>query len=140
MGKTRGNKGANHEERKRSRDGKRKKNKGAKACGYSEAAKAAAAAAHYGTKSGHFETSNHSLSHERGSEQSEQASERGRLFLDTRRPRRVVPEKFVSVGLMSGLIYRRWKTLDFYSRKIKTLAKVCRLVDLLVLFMFVCLM
>ena len=56
MGKTRGNKGANHEERKRSRDGKRKKNKGAKACDYSEAAKAAAAA-HYGTKSGHFETS-----------------------------------------------------------------------------------
>ena len=34
------------------------------------------AVAHYGTKPGHFETSNHSLSHELGSEQSERASER----------------------------------------------------------------
>ena len=31
---------------------------------------------HYGTKPGHFETSNHSLSHKRGSEQSERVSER----------------------------------------------------------------
>ena len=32
--------------------------------------------AHCGTKTGHFGTSNHSLSHERGSERSERASER----------------------------------------------------------------
>ena len=49
---------------------------------------------------------------------------RGRLSLDTRRPRRVVSDRFISLGLMSGLIYRRWRSLDFYSRKLKTLAKV----------------
>ena len=35
-----------------------------------------AAPVHYGTKPGHFETLENSLSHERGSEQSERASER----------------------------------------------------------------
>ena len=34
------------------------------------------ATAHYGTKPGHFETSNLTLSHEGGSERSERASER----------------------------------------------------------------
>ena len=35
-----------------------------------------AATVHSGTKPGHFETSNHSLFHKRGSERSERASER----------------------------------------------------------------